>query len=106
MFTGDVDDDTNIDMQLEGHIIYPQGIETEVEPQEISVASENPSRMKISMSGDFGDVIHQGELESEAQTIKISGIGKCRGVKLYVSHALKGRPIFNGFSINYVMGER
>jgi hypothetical protein len=106
MFTGDVDDDTNIEMKLESHIFYPQGIETEIEPSEIYIASENPSRMELSISGDFGEIIPQCQIEDYAQTIKINGVGHCRGVKIFITHAKKGRPIFNGFSLNYTLGER
>lgn len=107
MFTGDVDDDTDIEMVLESHIFYPQGIAVDIEPLEMHFNCENPDRMKVFVGADFKQPIEQGEIEDTCQDIKLKELGLAvRGVKLILVHSTKGRPIFYGYNLDYNMGQR
>lgn len=107
MFTGDQDDDADIEMVLESHIFYPQGIAVDIEPMELHFNCENPDRMKVFMSADFGATEEQGEIEETCQDLKIKNLGSAvRGLKLILVHSTKGRPVFYGYVMDYNMGQR
>lgn len=101
MFSGDTDDGTEIEAYLEGHVFYPAGIETFIEPKEVTVVSKFGHEMKVQLTDDYSDnTITIGEFDKPVTSNLTSELGKnVLGLVVRVAHASKGKPIFYGFTL-------
>lgn len=108
MFSGDMDDDANIEMKLQSHIIYPVGAEAIITPKKITVAGKAMDEAKVMIACDFGSPENVGELPDpvSVNTGLDNKFGNgVRGFEMNIEHATKGKPYFYGYTFNYDIEE-
>jgi hypothetical protein len=106
MFSGDMDDDANIEMLLKSHVTYPSGAEAIITPKKMTVAGRFMDEAKVMMACDFGSPENIGELPDPVSVNLMDNFGNgVRGFELIISHATKGKPYFYGYTLNYDIGE-
>jgi len=103
MFNGDDDDGTDIEAFLEGHVIYPAGIETFIDPKEVLVASKFGHEMTVQLTDDYTDnTMTIGEFDKPVTSNLTDQLGNnVLGLVVRVVHSTKGKPIFYGFSLGF-----
>jgi len=103
MFSGDTDDDEEIEAVLEGHIFYPVGTEMFIEPKKIIVASKFGHEMKVQLTDDYSDnTMTIGEFDKPVSHNITDKLGNnVLGLAVNIAHASKGKPTFYGFTLGY-----
>lgn len=103
MFNGDTDAGVEIEGRLEGHIFYPAGVESYIEPKEVIVSAKYGNEMVVQVTSDYSDnTVTIGEHDEPVSNNLTSKLGKhVLGLAVNVVHASKGKPIFYGFSLGF-----
>lgn len=103
MFNGDTDDGTEIEAYLEGHVVYPAGMETFIDPKEVIVASKFGHEMTVQLTDDYSDnTMTIGEFDKPVTSNLTDKLGNnVLGLVVRVAHASKGKPIFYGFTLGF-----
>lgn len=103
MNVGDEDDGLSIEMILESHIIYPEGIGNDIKPKRVGIISKNPNQMKVFLRADYDKKeVLMGEVDDNAQRFDTQKMPiDTHGVSVLITHATKGRPQVYGYNIGY-----
>lgn len=103
MFSGDTDAGVDIEARLEGHIVYPAGVESYIEPKEFIVAAKYGHEMVVQVTSDYTDNTETiGEHDMPVSNNLIGNLGNhILGVVVNIAHTSKGKPIFYGFSLGF-----
>ena len=103
MFSGDTDDNNEIEARLEGHEFYPEGTEIYIDPQEIIVSAKRGQEMSVKIKVNDNDSRQTiGNFKKLISKTKTNELGtNVLGLQLVITHSTKGTPIFYGFSLGY-----
>lgn len=103
MFSGDTDDGDDIEARLEGHIFYPAGTESYIDPKEIIVTAKYGHEMVVQLTDDYNDnTVTVGEHDKPVSNNLIGELGNnVLGLVVNIAHTSKGKPIFYGLSLGF-----